>query len=545
MADFEDVIKTIEKEGKSFRKLLADQKKSGESPAKRDAKEKAAAASEKKGNDLLEKIDKSLNAKGAEGAEKVAGGGKSLWGMLKKALLFGTIALAVPAIQGFLEADGWKKLKTGFEKLKCFLIDVGKYIEEEIFPLLTIENFKLLAKRLNEYIFTPLGNIYRSLVNFFGDLFSGCYDEEIKKIKDGLNKYIFIPLGKMYKTISTVFKDLEAGCYDEEIKKIKVFFNKYILSPLTSLGKWVSSIEIADLDKIGEEINEGLIKIGGFLAATQAVFKAIAMPITGLLLLYDTISDLFKTTEKQRQQQLMNEIEQRRIMAKILDPNMPLGKDNAAKLKAAIIAAGAESSTIGDMGGGPREERSASDAANSHQRAGENRAIQKEKNKRKDELDASISSNVNARAFHEKRLTEGGLAPDLLARTQDAVTRASENIAEQEKELKKIKEELKTLEKEKDMLNRAARTKIGGITTTQGLVNIHPQEAIIPLEKMDDVINKINTAAINKSGASGAPIVMAPSVVNAPTDARSSTTIHSGNPVPISAPFSYSSILDG
>jgi len=85
----------------------------------------------------------------------------------------------------------------------------------------------------------------------------------------------------------------------------------------------------------------------------------------------------------------------------------------------------------------------------------------------------------------------------------------------------------------------------GGITTQEGIVKIHPQEAIIPLEKMDDVINKINTAAINKSGASGAPIVMAPSVVNAPTDARSSTTIHSGNPVPISAPFSYSSILDG
>ena len=85
----------------------------------------------------------------------------------------------------------------------------------------------------------------------------------------------------------------------------------------------------------------------------------------------------------------------------------------------------------------------------------------------------------------------------------------------------------------------------GGITTQEGIVKIHPQEAIIPLEKMDDVINKINTAAINKSGASGTPIVMAPSVVNAPTDARSSTTIHSGNPVPISAPFSYSSILDG
>jgi hypothetical protein len=144
-----------------------------------------------------------------------------------------------------------------------------------------------------------------------------------------------------------------------------------------------------------------------------------------------------------------------------------------------------------------------------------------------------------------ERLAKKELAPDLLAQTQAAVTRASENIAEQEKELKKIKEELKTLEKEKDFLNRAARTKIGGITTTQGLVNIHPQEAIIPLEKMGDVINKINTAAINKSGASGAPIIVAPSVVNAPTDARSSTTVHSGNPVPISAPFSYSSILDG
>jgi hypothetical protein len=90
-----------------------------------------------------------------------------------------------------------------------------------------------------------------------------------------------------------------------------------------------------------------------------------------------------------------------------------------------------------------------------------------------------------------------------------------------------------------------ASLQTGGITTQSGLINIHPQEAVIPLEKMDDVINKINTAAINKSEASGAPIVMAPSVVNAPTDARSSTTIHSGNPVPISAPFSYSSILDG
>ena len=542
MADFEDIIKTIEKEGKSFRQLLADQKKSGESPAKRDAKEKTAAASEKKGNDLLEKINKSLNAKGAEGAEKVAGAGKSLWGVLKKALLFGAIALAIPAIQGFLEAGGWKKLKIGFEKLKCFLIDVGKYIEEEIFPLLTIENFKLLAKRLNEYIFTPLGNMYDSLVGFFGDLFWGCYDDQIKKIKDGLNEYIFDPLGSMYNTIKTVFKDLEAGCYDEEIKKIKYLFNKYILDPLTSFGKWVGSIEIADLDKIGEEINEGLIKIGGFLAATKAVFKAIAMPITGLLLLYDTISDLFKTTEEQTQKQLMNQIEQRRIMAKTLDPTSPEGKNNAAKLAKLVDAAGAESSTIGDMGGGPREERSASDiaasAANLRQRANE-------KNKRKDELDASISSNVNARAVHEKRLAKRELAPDLLAQTQAAVTRASENIAEQEKELKKIKEELKTLEKEKDFLNRAARTKIGGITTTQGLVNIHPQEAIIPLEKMGDVINKINTAAINKSGASGAPIIVAPSVVNAPTDARSSTTVHSGNPVPISAPFSYSSILDG
>jgi len=542
MADFEDVIKTIEKEGKSFRKLLADQKKSGESPAKRDAKEKAAAASEKKGNDLLEKIDKSLNAKGAEGAEKVAGAGKSLWGMLKKALLFGTIALAVPAIQGFLEADGWKKLKTGFEKLKCFLIDVGKYIEEEIFPLLTIENFKLLAKRLNEYIFTPLGNIYRSLVNFFGDLFSGCYDEEIKKIKDGLNKYIFIPLGKMYKTISTVFKDLEAGCYDEEIKKIKVFFNKYILSPLTSLGKWISSIEIADLDKIGEEINEGLIKIGGFLAATQAVFKAIAMPITGLLLLYDTISDLFKTTEKQRQQQLMNEIEQRRVIGKSLDPNSPEGRDNTARQRAAETAARAGSSTIGDMGGGPREKLSLEE---------KNKYADKllrddiQKSRITDEI-KSIESSIArmkvetniAKNRYLKKQGENELQPEQIG----SLTARNKKIEEAEKKLETLKNDL---EKVGTLLAKAATAQLGGITTKQGLVNIHPQEAIIPLEKMDEIINKINTAAINKSGASGAPIIVAPSVVNAPTDARSSTTVHSGNPVPISAPFSYSSILDG
>ena len=82
---------------------------------------------------------------------------------------------------------------------------------------------------------------------------------------------------------------------------------------------------------------------------------------------------------------------------------------------------------------------------------------------------------------------------------------------------------------------------IGGITTKQGLVNIHPQEAIIPLEKMDEVIDKINTAALSKTGGAGAPVVVN-NVTNAPVDASSSSVTNAAT-MPISPPTNYGAIL--
>ena len=90
-------------------------------------------------------------------------------------------------------------------------------------------------------------------------------------------------------------------------------------------------------------------------------------------------------------------------------------------------------------------------------------------------------------------------------------------------------------------LQKVPSANIGGITTKQGLVNIHPQEAIIPLEKMDEVINKINTAALSKTGGAGAPVVVN-NVTNAPVDASSSSVTNAAT-TPISPPTNYVAIL--
>ena len=81
----------------------------------------------------------------------------------------------------------------------------------------------------------------------------------------------------------------------------------------------------------------------------------------------------------------------------------------------------------------------------------------------------------------------------------------------------------------------------GGITTQEGLANLHPQEAVIPLEKMSEVINKINTAALSKTEGAAAPVVVN-NVTNAPVDASSSSVTNAAA-MPISPPTNYVAIL--
>ena len=156
----EAVTAAVREEGTALRQQLAEQAPEQESPAVRDAKDAANAARQEKEIDLLEQIAGNVTGQQKKLDEMKDTGDSSLWGKFKKALLFGTIALAIPAIQGFLEAKGWKGLKDGFQKLYCFLIEgesiidkTSRFVKEEILPLLTIEGLKRLASNLNKYIF--------------------------------------------------------------------------------------------------------------------------------------------------------------------------------------------------------------------------------------------------------------------------------------------------------------------------------------------------------------------------------------------------------
>ncbi len=103
------------------------------------------------------------------------------------------------------------------------------------------------------------------------------------------------------------------------------------------------------------------------------------------------------------------------------------------------------------------------------------------------------------------------------------------------------REDLARAQAELAKLQKAGTANVGGITTKQGLVNIHPQEAIIPLEKMSEVINKINTAALRDSAGTAAPVVVN-NVTNAPVDASSSSVTNAAT-MPISPPTNYVAIL--
>ena len=152
MSSFEAVVDAVKDEGMSLRQQLAAQAPEQESPAVRDAKDAENAGRQEKQIDLLTIIAENVTGQQKKLDEMKDTGDSSLWGAFKKALLFGTIALAIPAIQAFLESGGWEKLKSGFVKLKKFLIDVYTYIEDKILPLLTIENFKAMGRAVLDFI---------------------------------------------------------------------------------------------------------------------------------------------------------------------------------------------------------------------------------------------------------------------------------------------------------------------------------------------------------------------------------------------------------
>ena len=114
----EAVTAAVREEGTALRQQLAEQAPEQESPAVRDAKDAENAARQEKTNDLLGQIANDVAGTGksidisASDEDSGFGGFIKKFFTLKKLLIGGAIALAVPVIMGFLDSDLWKKLKT-------------------------------------------------------------------------------------------------------------------------------------------------------------------------------------------------------------------------------------------------------------------------------------------------------------------------------------------------------------------------------------------------------------------------------------------------
>jgi predicted nucleic acid-binding Zn-ribbon protein len=150
-----------------------------------------------------------------------------------------------------------------------------------------------------------------------------------------------------------------------------------------------------------------------------------------------------------------------------------------------------------------------------------------------------IIADPNEAKELEKRIK---VADDQIAEIKEyAKSRGRELTGKEKRQIGLREDRREKLQAELDKLAKTPNANVGGITTKQGLVNIHPQEAIIPLEKMSEVINKINTAALSKTGGAAAPVVVN-NVTNAPVDASSSSVTNAAA-MPISPPTNYVAIL--
>ena len=644
MADFQDVINTIEEEGESFRKLLDAQKKSGESPAKRDAKATSAIKREEKTNSILKEILKSLGVGGSGGSGESVKSSDGL-GLLGLSLGSATFSALIAGIAMLTDTDAAIKA-FGLPKTFKNIIGALKLLKSIVLLPFTItgklidtissgvKGFLTLLNKISDFKYTPpkwLDNFGKFLGDLFGKFKTGIitkWTAGVAKLADagefvaGLFKSIKTSIStkmtagvaklgdtvkfvtdlfksiktsistKITKGLKTVFGTLEFGpeftktistAFDTVIKPVKTllsgadgaggflgFFSKIgtFLKPIGKIIKSVGKLALPVIKTLMRPFLQIILTIFDFIGGAFAgfnesegkgfverikyvVLRGLGGIVTGFTDIIDMIiCDVVPWIAKQLgfdefAKKLGNFGGISRFVTPIFDYIFGMGKNEAdgglpsaigrlfaEKIPAALATAGAKFTAIGDSIGDMITEigdwftENFSLTKLLENSPGLKKALQFAGvvGMTKEDIEAAI-------AVQQEEIKKGdyntGIGEDLygVKKGEGSGTSRFEVIEGLEKQL--------------------ASLQTGGITTQSGLINIHPQEAVIPLEKMDDVINKINTAAINKSEASGAPIVMAPSVVNAPTDARSSTTIHSGNPVPISAPFSYSSILDG
>ena len=609
MSSFEAVVDAVRDEGMSLRQQLAAQAPEQESPAVRDAKDAANAARQDRQISLLEKIagevtDTGKNIDISDSDEDSGFGGfiKKFF-TLKKLLIGGAIALAVPVIMGFLDSDLWKKLKTTIkEDIIPALQSIYKIFKEDIYPILEktfLKQIKLiqgvikdisaafgkmgdgdflcgmydLIVGLGSFIGKTIDNIATGLYNIIAKIFGL---EETDSVFGSISKFfkdtyksVVDSIASTWKsvkdTITTTYnniKDPIVCFFTDIVKKVKNAFNfSEIIDKIMNLNivKYVKSV-FGDLFESICGIFAGDFSMKNLLKGGKALFDLV---FYGVNLAINAIMDIFgfgDPNEPFRLSKFITDVVQsvvcwfgevlswENIKSKIaagLDVVKSI-KDKVSSIATGIIC------WFGDTLSWENIKSKIESGFDFVKSIGDNIANMftsvADWFKENFTLDKLLENSPTLkRALQFAGIidkTAGDIEAEI-AREQSRIDRSlageNEYVGFEDSGREDSAEKIKELQAELLKLQNAPNANVGGITTKQGLVNIHPQEAIIPLEKMDEVIDKINTAALSKTGGAGAPVVVN-NVTNAPVDASSSNVTNAAT-MPISPPTNYGAIL--
>lgn len=545
MSSFEAVVDAVRDEGMSLRQQLAAQAAEQESPAVRDAKEAEDARRQENTNKLLEKIANDVASTGKSIDISASDEGSGFGGFikkfltLKKLLIGGAIALAVPVIIGFLNSDLWKKLKTTIkEDIIPALQSIYKIFKEDIYPIL--EKTFLKQIKLIQGVIKDISAAFNKMAS--GDFLCGLYDlivglgsfigKTIDNISTGLYNIIAKIFGleetdSVYGSLSKFFTGIKndvSSFITDIVNTAKNFFditeikNKFMNS---NLVKYVKSV-FGDLFETICGIFAGDFSMKNLLKGGKALLDIVQAPLN---IAINAIKDIFKFGDPNEPFRLS------KFITDVVQSIVCWFEDNFSweKIKSKIESGLDIVKSIGDT--------IANTITSVADWFKENFTLDKLL-----ENSPTLKKALQFAGVVDK--TAGDIEAEI-AREQSRIDRSlageNEYVGFEDSGREDSAEKIKELQAELTKLQNAPNANVGGITTKQGLVNIHPQEAIIPLEKMDEVIDKINTAALSKTGGAAAPVQIN-NVTHAPVDASSSSVTNAAT-MPISPPTNYVAIL--